>query len=63
MLFLGMRKGGLNRGHRMTVWVKGLDAGVRCYQVTHILRISVLLKVGILGCYERGYPRLKLNPF
>lgn len=28
---------GLHSGHRITVWVTGLDTSVRCYPLTHIL--------------------------
>lgn len=30
-------RGGLCSGHRITVWVTGLDTSVRCYPITHIL--------------------------
>lgn len=29
-------RGGLCSGHKITVWVRGLDTSVRCYPLTHI---------------------------
>lgn len=34
-------RGGLRSGHRITVWVTGLDTSVRCYPLTHILTGAV----------------------